>query len=163
MRTSEKGLRQGSDHPLSRKKRIGRVQARSDKALKVHERTLDYLVPGPPPPRRGRPALPAEAGKRYPLGIRTTKALRDALLSASHVSGRSLAQEIEFRLERSFLQANLVDEVCSVLERLRAEGRESLEQFLKELRQERAAADEEAYWHWSESDESESDESESDE
>jgi hypothetical protein len=50
---------------------------------------------------RGRPALPAESVKRHALGIRTTKALKDALLRASQESGRSLAQEIEFRLEWS--------------------------------------------------------------
>jgi hypothetical protein len=42
------------------------------------------------------------AGKRYPLNMRTTKQTRDALEAAAHKSGRSLAQEIEFRLEQSF-------------------------------------------------------------
>jgi hypothetical protein len=54
------------------------------------------------PKRRGRPALPPEKGKRYAIGIRTTKELRDLLQKAADSSGRSLAQEIEFRLERSF-------------------------------------------------------------
>src|SRR3954465_4904348 len=54
------------------------------------------------PKRRGRPALPPEKGKRYALGLRTTKELRDLLQQAADSSGRSLAQEIEFRLERSF-------------------------------------------------------------
>jgi hypothetical protein len=51
---------------------------------------------------RGRPALPDEMGKRYSLGIRTTRELRDALKDAADASGRSVAQEIELRLERSF-------------------------------------------------------------
>ena len=55
-----------------------------------------------PPKRRGRPNLPAGEGKRYALGLRTTKELRDLLQQAADSSGRSLAQEIEFRLERSF-------------------------------------------------------------
>lgn len=53
--------------------------------------------------KRGRPALPPEAGKRFPLNMRTTKEVRDKLKAASNVSGRSLAQEVEYRLERSFL------------------------------------------------------------
>jgi hypothetical protein len=51
--------------------------------------------------QRGRPALPEGAGKRYSLGIRTTKELRDALKAAADASGRSVAHEIEQRLERS--------------------------------------------------------------
>jgi hypothetical protein len=44
------------------------------------------------------------------LGIRTTKALKDALLETSKASGRSITQEIEIRLERSLdNQRHLVD------------------------------------------------------
>ena len=53
-------------------------------------------------PKRGRPPLPAGEGKRFPLNMRTTKAIRDKLQAAAQQSGRSLAQEVEFRLERSF-------------------------------------------------------------
>jgi hypothetical protein len=55
-----------------------------------------------PARRRGRPALPAEEAKRHPLGIRTTKKLKDLLQRAADSSGRSVAQEIEFRLEQCF-------------------------------------------------------------
>ena len=41
------------------------------------------------------------AGKRYPLNMRTTKVIRDHLERAAEASGRSLAQEVEFRLEQS--------------------------------------------------------------
>ena len=51
---------------------------------------------------RGRPPLPPEAGKRFPLNMRTTKKIRDELQAAAHASGRSLAQEVEHRLEQSF-------------------------------------------------------------
>ena len=94
-------MAEGSNRLAARKRRIERAPAQADEVPKGHESTLDNLAPGPAR-RRGRPALPPEEGKRYPLGIRTTKALRDALLSASRASGRSLAQEIEFRLEHSF-------------------------------------------------------------
>jgi hypothetical protein len=50
----------------------------------------------------GRPSLPPEQGKRYPVGIRTTKELKDLLQAAATASGRSVAQEIEHRLETSF-------------------------------------------------------------
>jgi hypothetical protein len=40
--------------------------------------------------------------KRFPLSLRTTKQLRAKLEAASAESGRSLAQEIELRLELSF-------------------------------------------------------------
>jgi hypothetical protein len=43
-------------------------------------------------------------GKRYPLNMRTTKETRDRLEAAADVSGRSLVQEVEARLERSFHQ-----------------------------------------------------------
>jgi hypothetical protein len=43
-----------------------------------------------------------EAGKRYPLNMRTTRELRERIIAAAHASGRSLVQEVEYRLERSF-------------------------------------------------------------
>jgi hypothetical protein len=53
---------------------------------------------------RGRPALPPDKGKRHALGIRTTKELKDLLQGEAVSSGRSLAQEIEFRLDQSFAE-----------------------------------------------------------
>ena len=51
----------------------------------------------------GRPTETPGDAKRHPLNMRTTKALRDSLEEAAADSGRSLAQEVEYRLERSFL------------------------------------------------------------
>jgi hypothetical protein len=42
------------------------------------------------------------AGKKSPLNMRTTEALRKKLEVAAGLSGRSLVQEVEFRLEQSF-------------------------------------------------------------
>jgi hypothetical protein len=56
---------------------------------------------------RGRPPLPKDQGKRYPIGIRTTKALKDSLAAARDASGRSMAQEIEFLLERALLDDDI--------------------------------------------------------
>jgi hypothetical protein len=52
--------------------------------------------------RRGRPPLPTERVRRHAIAIRTTKSLVDRLKQAGEASGRSLAREIEHRLERSF-------------------------------------------------------------
>jgi hypothetical protein len=49
---------------------------------------------------RGRPALPPERGKRYAVGIRTTKEIKELLQHAADSAGRSLAAEIEARLTR---------------------------------------------------------------
>src|SRR5262245_17786435 len=54
--------------------------------------------------RRGRPAFPKGAGKRHALGLRVTAECRKALEEAAASSGRSISQEIEFRLEQSFHQ-----------------------------------------------------------
>lgn len=51
--------------------------------------------------KTGRPTLPENKGKRFPLNMRTTKELREAMEAAAKFSGRSLAQEVEYRLERS--------------------------------------------------------------
>src|SRR5262245_58243448 len=55
-------------------------------------------------PRKSKRVLP---GKRYPLNMRTTKELRDKIEKAATDSGRSLVQEVEFRLERSFQQQEI--------------------------------------------------------
>lgn len=62
----------------------------------------------------GRPQLALGEGKRFPLNMRTTKVLRDRMVTASKASGRSLSQEVEYRLERSFLEqdfANLIRQI----------------------------------------------------
>ena len=48
-----------------------------------------------------RAKLPPGEGKRTPLNMRTTRELRERLEREAADSGRSLAQEVEFRLERS--------------------------------------------------------------
>jgi hypothetical protein len=50
----------------------------------------------------------SKAGKRYPLGMRTTKFIREQLEEAAIANGRSLAQEVEYRLERSFLDEEII-------------------------------------------------------
>jgi hypothetical protein len=55
-------------------------------------------------PPKSKRVLP---GKRYPLNMRTTKELRDKIDEAAMASGRSLVQEVEFRLENSFREDDL--------------------------------------------------------
>jgi hypothetical protein len=50
----------------------------------------------------------APEGKRHPLNIRTTRELREQLEAAANRSGRSLAQEMEIRLEHSFADERLL-------------------------------------------------------
>ena len=53
-------------------------------------------------------------GKRYPLNMRTTQEVRSKLESAAKASGRSLAQEVESRLDRSFERQGLLSEVMEL-------------------------------------------------
>jgi len=57
--------------------------------------------PGPQP-------LPPGEGKRVPLNMRTTKEVRQKLEEAAAASGRSLTQEVENRIERSFSQGDSI-------------------------------------------------------
>lgn len=61
-------------------------------------------------PRKAAKTDPKAAveGKRYPLNMRTTFELRRNLEAAATASGRSLAQEAEYRLERSFLSQQVL-------------------------------------------------------
>jgi hypothetical protein len=55
-----------------------------------------------------------EAGKRYALNMRATFEVRQALERAAAQSGRSLAQEVEHRLERSFHEQELLPETLEL-------------------------------------------------
>jgi hypothetical protein len=52
-------------------------------------------------PKKARPKAQRES-RRFPLNLRTTREMRDQLELHAKESGRSLIQEIEFRLEQSF-------------------------------------------------------------
>jgi hypothetical protein len=47
-----------------------------------------------------------EVGKRYPLNMRTTWEMRERLEVEARASGRSLAQEVEFRLQQSIKETD---------------------------------------------------------
>jgi hypothetical protein len=60
----------------------------------------------------------AGEGKKSPLNMRTTAALREKLEEAAGESGRSLVQEVEYRLEQSFAMDALLGGKYSELPRL---------------------------------------------
>ena len=65
-------------------------------------------------PQQTKARRKGTAGKRYPLGMRTTKEIRDRLEGAAAAAGRSLAQEVEIRLERSFEHQSLLPDILSL-------------------------------------------------
>jgi predicted HicB family RNase H-like nuclease len=71
-------------------------------------------------PPKSKRVLP---GKRYPLNMRTTKELRDKIEEAATASGRSLVQEVEFRLEGSFWQQEIERETDTVKLQVRVSER----------------------------------------
>src|SRR5215217_16654 len=57
---------------------------------------------------RGRPAKAPEKGKRQNYTFRLHDATRERLVEAATVANRTLSEEIEYRIERSFIEdANL--------------------------------------------------------
>jgi hypothetical protein len=69
----------------------------------------------------------AAPGKRYPLNMRTTFEVRQKLERAAGATGRSLAQEVEHRLDRSFIEDDKIAEMFGdrrtfVLMRMMAEA-----------------------------------------
>jgi hypothetical protein len=54
--------------------------------------------------------------KRFALNVRTTAAMRAQIEAAAAASGRSLAQEVEFRLQQSFDHPTLIDALADRLE-----------------------------------------------
>jgi len=81
---------------------------------------------GTAPRRRGRPPRPPETVKRHPLVIRTTQALKEDLVKASNASGRSLTEEIEYRLTRSIAEDHGKSELDLRLDAMMSKVRESM-------------------------------------
>jgi hypothetical protein len=48
--------------------------------------------------------------------MRTTRELRDRIEAAAHASGRSLVQEVEYRLEQSFQREDIAEAARAVLD-----------------------------------------------
>jgi hypothetical protein len=79
--------------------------------------------------------------------MRTTKELRDKIEEAAMASGRSLVQEVEFRLERSFRQQEIEREIKNALDAqkdsLRDELLGEMQKMLEAFQRARGLTDEE--------------------
>jgi uncharacterized protein YjbJ (UPF0337 family) len=83
--------------------------------------------------RIGRPTKPPKAGERVTLGLRVTPEIKNKLEKVAIEKGRSLSQEAEFRLERSFDREALADETRQAIHSTMAEWLGiQIEQLLKE-------------------------------
>ena len=60
------------------------------------------MVKKPKPKKMGRPALPPGEKRGASMGFRPTPEIRGKLEEAAKANGRSMSQEVEHRLERSF-------------------------------------------------------------
>src|SRR5947207_263931 len=76
--------------------------------------------------RRGRPPLPAGEGKRASFNTRISPQLKMQLQLAAAEAGRSLSEEIEYRLALSLERQNVLDEVFELV----FGGRPGLARFL---------------------------------
>jgi len=64
--------------------------------------------------KRGRPPLKAGAAKRASFNTRLREAVKERLEKEASDAGRSLSEEIEFRLERSFERERTLQELLEV-------------------------------------------------
>jgi hypothetical protein len=67
--------------------------------------------------RRGRPPKYAGEGKRQNFSFRIRDQVRDRLINAVKETGRSLSEEIEWRIERSFEWQDAFGEARSIIDR----------------------------------------------
>src|SRR5215831_17637075 len=64
--------------------------------------------------RPGRPARQLVPGERVPMSFRVPSELKEMMDQAAEKSGRSVAQEIELRLQNSFRSERVLDEVIDL-------------------------------------------------
>jgi hypothetical protein len=67
-----------------------------------------------PPRAKATRSKGAEVGKRYPLNMRTTFEVRRELERAAAVTGRSLAQEAEHRIQQTFQNQKVLQEALDL-------------------------------------------------
>jgi len=69
-----------------------------------------------PPRRIGRP--PRYSGRRQTFSFRITDEMRQQLIGAVRISGRSLSEEVEYRVARSFLEDRWEERMRETLSKL---------------------------------------------
>ena len=62
--------------------------------------------------KRGRPSTAPKKGERNSLGFRVTADLKKKLMQSAEVSGRSISQEAEYRLDKSFGDQDLFGSIA---------------------------------------------------
>lgn len=73
-------------------------------------------------PRPGRPRREPEPGERVVMSFRVTPSIKYAIEGAAEENGRSQAQEIEARLERSFRDEEILVRLDAILTAIRGGG-----------------------------------------
>jgi hypothetical protein len=68
-----------------------------------------------PKKRVGRPPSKGKSGPGEYVGFRAPRELKAQLEEAAHAAGRSLSSETQFRLERSFLDVGLIEQILDML------------------------------------------------
>lgn len=71
------------------------------------------------PARGGRKPKRAATAQRFQMNVRTTREMRNRMIDAATASGRSLAQEIELRLELSFALGDINDKLDTIIKRIK--------------------------------------------
>ena len=69
------------------------------------------MRPASEPRKRGRPAVSSKQKKSQTITFRTRPDLRESLEAAAEQAGRSISEEVEYRLQRSFDREALVREL----------------------------------------------------
>lgn len=82
---------------------------------------------------RGRKALPPTPGTRNSLGLKVTAETKHKLLEAARHSGRSMSQEAESRIERSFVDDEVIKRIGGLIADQVANMAEQQGRGLKEL------------------------------
>lgn len=70
---------------------------------------------------RGRPRKPEWKKRRIPFSWRTTPDIRDRLIAAAEASGRSIAGEIEYRVQCSFANEDTASAVRAAVREVLAD------------------------------------------
>lgn len=78
--------------------------------------------------RVGRPTTPGKAGEKASLGVRVSPALKARLIWAAEENGRSLSQEAELRLERSFETESIHHHIDAIVQHHIDEVKRSFQQ-----------------------------------
>ncbi len=73
--------------------------------------------------RGGRPARELIPGERVPMSFRVRPELKSMMDTAASISGRSVTQEIEMRLEQSFCKDRIESKLDEILAHVRPSRR----------------------------------------